>query len=243
VVTEALAIQVFPEDNGKDAFDTLCKLLSAALRRIEPHLDETRVRYEHGMSFHEFYRSTRPDDHGRKLTLARSIATHIALRHQPTVAVVHVDADLRWSDRDETHLCDNLRRFKKEIGTRVAAHLRVDADQLDRLLFLVPFWSIESWLYQNTQEALAICAEHHPRYRDAAETFKRWRDAPDRLDDEVHPKRQIYFGSKFNLRLAGGLPARRLEELGLSFSRALRDARASALAGYLPELRHPWARG
>jgi len=67
-------------------------------------------------------------------------------------------------------LCENVRRFNEEVRARVEALLlrRGRTSALERLALLVPFWSVESWLFQNTSEALRICQEHHPRYAYAA---------------------------------------------------------------------------
>jgi len=67
-------------------------------------------------------------------------------------------------------LCENVRRFNEEVRARVEALLlrRGRTSALERLALLVPFWSVESWLFQNTSEALRICQEYHPRYAYAA---------------------------------------------------------------------------
>lgn len=246
MVSTRLSLLVFTEDMGSDAHDTLAEIARKLLFLLEPGLDRDRVEFppespeaRAGMGFNA-YKSRVPRDEHKRVDLARAIARHLLTDDLLTAVIVHIDADRRWSDRDTEHGCDNLRCFHELILPRVrhilAAHH--SAERLDRLIFLVPYWSIESWLYINCREALRICDATHPRYAAAVPHFTAWQSTPDILDEVERPKDLVAFGSRFNLRLAQSLPARRLHELGRSFAHAVETARSSALAGMLPALRH-----
>jgi hypothetical protein len=162
------------------------------------------------------------------------------------VVFVHIDADGPWSTRDQTHLCDNARRFTKEIVHRVAGFLAADArrtqrdetHRLQQIALLVPFWTLESWLFQNTREALRICQD--PKYRDDAQHFELWQRSPHLLDEHERPKTTIRFGAKYNLRLASeGFPAGRLHQLGLSFTAAVEAARPALAPLLAAHTHHP----
>jgi len=93
-------------------------------------------------------------------------------------------------------------------------------DRLRRLLALVPTYSVESWLYQNTREALAICAESHRSAH--AETIRSWEADRGLLDEQSRPKDSYCLGSTHNLRPAfGSFPAAEVHAAKKSFFAAV----------------------
>lgn len=66
--------------------------------------------------------------------------------------------------------------------------------------------------------------EHHPRYASAVPQFEAWSRSPAALDEQERPKRAVGFHDRYNLDLAEGLPAGRLQRLGLSFAETLTRA-------------------
>lgn len=227
-----LAVLVLTEDTGNDAHATVCAVARKLLRLIEPGLDERHLHFDQadelaraGMNF-TCYKSSNPRDYAKKVTLAQAIARHLLTDERDTAVLVHVDADGPWSTRDEVHLCANARRFSEEIVRRVAALLEQQRQphRLDQIALLVPFWTLESWLYQNTREALRLCQD--PKYRDDTRHFELWQQSPHLLDEHERPKDTVRFGAKYNLDLASkGFPAGRLHQLGLSFAAAVEAAR------------------
>jgi hypothetical protein len=89
--------------------------------------------------------------------------------------------------------------------------------RMSRLKQVVPFYSIEAWLFQNTQEAIRLCQEHHGG-RDAAR-FQQWEQDRAALDEVLKPKAEVCLGAKHNLELASnGFPAREARAAGKSFA-------------------------
>ncbi|MCY1011916.1 hypothetical protein OV079_41515 [Nannocystis pusilla] len=215
------------EDTGDDAHAVVKSLVEKMLFLVEPGLDSKRLKYPRaderarkGMGFN-CYKSRSPRDYAKKLLLAEAIVTHLLRSEGSALVFVHVDGDRRWSERDPEHLCENVYRFDEEILARVRAildrHGRVDV--IDRIIHVVPFWSVESWLFQNTEEALRILAETRPRYDEALARSEQWQRQPHLLDEQVRPKDEVAFQAKYNRRLAETrFPARRVNELGLSFA-------------------------
>jgi hypothetical protein len=253
VVRPRLAIRVFTEDMGSDAHDTIAEITRKLLFLLEPRLDRHRVEFPPDDPNHpdsrsvrvamgsNAYKSRAPRDHKRRVDLARAIASHLLTEDVLTAVIVHVDADRRWRDRDDEHGCENLRSFREVILPLVAHTLssRQRLDRLCRLILLVPFRSIESWLFTNCREALAICEETHPRNASAVQHFIAWQTAPEALEDgDKQPKDLVALGSRYNLRLARTLSARHLYELGRSFTHTVDAARLSAVADMLPALCH-----
>lgn len=162
--------------------------------------------------------------HRRLVEIARVVATKIM---SPTGYVfLHIDADRRWSER-EKNPSENLRRYQEDIRLHVERH--VDAlltrqnraeDKpavLSRLCLLSPYYSIESWLLQNTVVAKSLCHKHH-RGRDV-EKFEAWERDRGQLDEVYKPKEATCLGAGKNHELASaGFPARAVHEAGKSFT-------------------------
>lgn len=241
-----LSVLVLTEDTGEDAHATVSAVARKLLLLLEPGLDVKRISFSRadergraGMGFN-CYNSSNPRDHGKKVSLAQAIATHLLIADLPTAVFVHIDGDGPWSGRHPEHLCDNVRCFNDDIRERVRALLvrRGCSERLEHLALLVPFWSIESWLFQNTRVALELCRKH-PRYASAVPLFEAWRDTPAALDEYERPKNAVSFGSKFNQELAESeFPAGRLQRLGLSFADTLERVGSPALRRVLASLMH-----
>ncbi|HEY8378709.1 MAG TPA: hypothetical protein VIK91_19590 [Nannocystis sp.] len=238
MVAQPLAVLLLTEDTGDDAHAVIAAVVKKVLLLMEPSLDLGRLvfaradeRARAAMGFN-CYKSRNPRDYDKKLRLAQAVASHLLREDCPTAVFVHIDADRRWSARDPEHLCDSVFCFQQEIVERVRSILaaRGAAEKIEHLALLVPFWSVESWLFQNTEEALRICAETHPRHESAVSLFERWRVHPEELDEQKEPKELVSFGAKYNRRLAeNGFPAKRLRQLGLSFAHAVERAERSRL--------------
>ena len=198
---QSLSVLVLTEDTGSGAHDVLVALLRKLFYLLDPQIDLSLVSFERGPRFNDFYKGTRVRDYDRQLNVAKVIANSLLGGAKPTIVVVHVDADRGWSDRCGEHGCDNLQAFRRRITARVAALLdgKGMVTHLDRLLEVIPFWCIESWLFQNSQEAQKICDELGNVA--ASEQITAWQNAPHRLDDVVRPKTQITLGAKYNLRV------------------------------------------
>ncbi|MBK9752987.1 MAG: hypothetical protein IPO88_05660 [Nannocystis sp.] len=247
----ALRLLLLTEDTGEQAFATQRALAEKMLHlvaegcaihqvRFEPGDERTRV----GMGFNA-YTSTNKDDYRKKVDLAGAIATHLLRDDIAGFVLIHIDGDRRWSERgaDARSLCANRAKFETSIVSRVSEtlHQKHRPELLERLLYAVPCWSIEAWLYQNSVELLAICAEHFPRHERDVELLREWRGDPARLDEEERPKdRAQTVQDRFNARLARSLPGRKVYDLGLSFAACVDGLKGcGALNVALESLRYP----
>ena len=89
---------------------------------------------------------------------------------------------------------------------------------MKRLIPLAPFYSIESWLYQNTAVARRICNENGCKQH--FEQFEEWERDRGQLDEMVKPKSRDFccLGSQNNRRLAEeNFPAEAALDAGKSF--------------------------
>jgi hypothetical protein len=137
-----------------------------------------------------------------------------------------------WRDRDSS---ENTEKFKELIWEKVRliiqmplekqANGKTDAASIDaqarqrmeRLKQVVPFYSIEAWLFQNIREAIRLCETHHSG-RDVMK-FRAWEQERSALDEVMKPKEAVCQGAKHNLTLASqGFPAREARGAGKSFA-------------------------
>jgi hypothetical protein len=170
--------------------------------------------------------------HRRIVEIARTVATKIM---SPTgYVLIHIDADRLWSEQ-EKNPSENLRRYVEDICLHVERHVddllmkqgRTEdkAEVLSRLCLLSPYYSIESWLLQNTVVARNLCRKHH-RGRDVGK-FDKWEQNRGLLDDVYQPKNATCLGAGRNHELAStGFPSRAVYAAGKSFKESVDRLRA-----------------
>jgi hypothetical protein len=99
--------------------------------------------------------------------------------------------------------------------------------RLRRLFPVVPFYSIEAWLFQHTEVAVRLCRERY-QGRDVGQ-FEEWRQARTALDDVAKPKEAVCLKAAHNLECAGaGYPAQKVFEAGRSYAACVERLRACA---------------
>jgi hypothetical protein len=96
------------------------------------------------------------------------------------------------------------------------------AERLARLRLLVPFYSIEAWLYQNTREAARLCDEDG--CKQCKPTLEAWARERASLDNVSRPKEKLCLRDKYNTRLAAaGFPADEVFAADASFTKAVTE--------------------
>ncbi|MDO9019244.1 MAG: hypothetical protein Q8S73_26020 [Deltaproteobacteria bacterium] len=229
------SLLVLTEDSGRDAHATVVAVLKRMLRLVvddyqthqlgfEPR-DEAAQRGLRGSR----WKSTETRDHADVTTLLRSIATKLG--RDDGFVFFHVDGDRPWTERATS---ENRAKFESIVRSRVhqlLCHmLRIPADEAERrmrrLFVVLPFYSIESWLYQHTDVGVRLCREHYEG-RDV-EVFEGWRLDRAALDDVVKPKQRVCIRADHNLALTGpGYPAEAVDDAGRSYSATVATLRAS----------------
>lgn len=240
-----LSILLLTEDSGAESFATFQRLVKELLKQVDEYVQtqpdklafEPMRNKEALQALHaNVWKSDKPRDHGKRVELVRTLATQVLLENG--WAFFHFDGDRAWKDRDSS---ENRAKFKELIWEKVrllvrmtleeqekkaggkAAPAAIDAratQRMERLKQLVPFYSIEAWLFQNTQEAIRLCHTHYSG-RDV-ERFQGWEQDRPALDEVLKPKEAVCLGAKHNLDLASnGFPARELRAAGKSFAAAV----------------------
>ena len=186
-----LSILVLTEDGSSDAFDVVRALVKKMLLLVDEHAQTHRVQIDPANDGAKramrgnLWKSSRPADHKHKVDLTRAIATQLLQANNAGFVVFHVDGDRRWSEHGSS---ENLAKFdayrtsiqrtidelafrQRPVNPDTASRRKAAA--IGRLLLLVPFYSIESWLYQNVEEAIRICGTELRCGRHVAE-LKAW---------------------------------------------------------------------
>lgn len=230
-----LAFFLLTEDHSDDAFATVQALLRRMLFLVAPQHDPRRLSFApstddaraamRGNGW-RCVRSKNTRDQRKAIDLRRTLATHLL---QDCFVVVHIDGDVAFSDPEGSA---NLRDFDTLLRPGILLLLKDQADRIDRLLLFAPYYSIESWLYQNTAEAHRVYAEHHdrhPRAKQDREKLARWAADRTQLDELLKPKDELIIGAGFNRRLAEtAYPAQAVAGAERSFHQTVERLRACA---------------
>lgn len=201
-----LSILIVTEDSAGDAPDTVRLLVRHALLILNPACQTHQIVFETSgepAAKANLWKSRSPRSHSERIKLYRRIAGHLAQCEQPSFVVMHIDADEPWSN---LHKSNNVECFNTILRTGVRNALmfrRKDLDaerEIRRLIPLVACYSIESWLYQNTETLVEACKDRG-RYTDAS-LARQWAIDRTALDELIRPKESVCVGSEINLKLA-----------------------------------------
>jgi hypothetical protein len=220
------SLLILTEDGAATGHATIVEVVKRMLRLIVPDYQTHRLGFEpKDEQAQRAVQGTRwkneTPKHYAELNLAlRTIATKLG--RADGFVLFHIDGDRRWSDRASS---ENQPKFDTIVVDRVRKLLRgrpgttpEDAEiRLRRLLPILPFYSIEAWLFQHTEVAVGLCRDKY-QGRDV-DKFEAWRQDRTALDDEDKPKEAVCFGSAHNLECAGsGYPAQDVFDSGRSYA-------------------------
>ncbi len=188
-------IVVLTEDKHLEPLRALVRVM---LRLIAPHHNEKRIDIADGppdareAAQANLGKSRRTGGHQRRVAIARAIATEI---FTPTNFVFyHVDADRCFSSPAEPKPENVL--FVDDILVAVRQHIeglkqhhgdtRSTDEVLNRVCRLLPYYSIEAWLFQNTRIGRELCLKHHRGQH--VGVFDAWERNRQQLDEIEKPK-------------------------------------------------------
>jgi hypothetical protein len=222
-----LSLLVLTEDSGADGHATVTALVKKMLgllvqgygaHRIEwvPRTEEAR-RAMSGTAW-------KSNERGRRVDLHQIIAGKLLESNPSGFVLFHVDGDRTWTDRASS---ENVAKLDQVTRTRVEQHvtavlgkrdrLAEKDERMARLLPLIPFYSIESWVLQNGAEGRRLCEESGCGRH--VETFATWEKDRTLLDDVQRPKDATCLRDRHNAELAGAdFPAQAVFDAGRSFA-------------------------
>jgi hypothetical protein len=230
------------EDSGKYGDLTVRALSEHIFRVLVPNCRLDLVRFEpedqerlRGLVRGNLWKSTRAEDRRVRVDLISRIATKIAEK-RPGFVIFHIDGDRPWANQDDSEnrlkamlllMKPVLKLIKKRNKPYNGTHL----------IFMMPFYSIEAWLYQNDRRAIEILHEKYAGSHVAI--FEEWASDRTLLDEVVKPKEGTPLRDGHNLELAGeAFPAGEIFVAGKSFSACVeRFRRCDGLLTALKESR------
>jgi len=231
-LTKRISIMVLTEDSGYDAYDTVLTLVKEMLKLLVPDVHTHRIHFT-PLKEENARRAMRGTDWKSTKALLqpsiklliRSIITE--LLKDDGFVLYHIDGDCPWSEQASS---ENVSTFQKcmsqPIEAGVLEHLQKNQragefeERMKRFRLLVPFYSIEAWLYQNTREAQHLCTEQGCGR--CLEKVATWEQARASLDEVLRPKEELCLRSKHNAHLASsGFPTREVFDANASFTSAV----------------------
>jgi hypothetical protein len=231
-----LSVLILTEDSGTKAFETFRALAKELLKQVDEYVQTNKISFEPVrnelalQALHaNIWKSTKPRDRQKRVELIRTVATQVMM--EDGWVLFHFDGDRAWGARDSS---ENVEKFQTLVSASVrelvvlkltelrdgstpqAIEARAHA-RLTRLKTVVPFYSIEAWLFQNTHEAIRLSQESYGG-RDV-EQFQSWAQDRTALDEVLKPKETVSLGAAHNLDLASnGFPTREVHAAGKSFA-------------------------
>jgi hypothetical protein len=242
--TPALVCRLYSEDSAdaKRDFGALEQIVRGMLLLVEEHARARRIDFKPiaGRVSGPCWKSARSKEVGtrqKRTTLLQNIATELVRGH---VVFFHVDGDCIWKEHKRAPVRGELERFRRDLRA-VAAHAQIgslDESILDdAFIAVVPFYSIESWLYACTEQ---LCL----RTSDAKELERiaEWAADLRKLDEVPKIKRELSIQDRCNHELAPHIPAAALCAAGKSYADTVERVRKSARvqAGLAETLRRDW---
>lgn len=243
-----ISIFVFAEDRSDES---LVALIKAVLRDIDPscRVDEQVIDFQRPeREYRDLARGNayKGASHDRLVRLHNYILGILA--QDLGFVVFHADGDRIYEHR---HTSENVAKYERRIRAPIASILE-DTDlrsrprrrerrappptptisvqeRLAKLFLFAPFYSIEAWLYQNTELAARLCRENASCTHKCIERLNQWRTDRGALDEVDKPKQLLCFQDKHNAALASaGYPIAAVIAAGKSLHDAVRPMRECA---------------
>jgi hypothetical protein len=229
------SLLIITEDSGADGHATIVAVVKRMLQLVVPDYQTHRLGFEPKDAQAQRalqgtgWKSKDPKTHADRATALRTIATKLGRKEG--FVLFHIDGDRTWAERRSS---ENVELFKTRVVELVRKLLvqsgrsvQEAETRLLRLFPVVPFYSIEAWLFQHTEVAIRLCRDRY-QGRDIGR-FEAWRQDRAALDDVKEPKEEVCLKSLHNLECAGpGYPAQAVFEAGRSYTECVVRLRGCA---------------
>lgn len=239
-----LVCRLYSEDraDAKREFGTLEQIVRGMLLFVEEHARSKRIDFKPiaARVSGPCWKSARSKETGtrrNRTLLLQNIATELARGH---VVFFHVDGDCIWKEHRRAPVWDDLERFRQNLRAVAAQHKIGHLDENlvnEAFLAVVPFYSIESWLF--------ACTEQLRRHTSDPEDLKciaAWAADLGALDEVHRIKLTLSIEDQRNHELARHIPAAALFAAGKSYADTVERVRKSPRiqAGLAETLRRDW---
>lgn len=226
MVGDRVKVLIITEDTGKDSFEVLKNLVNSILKNIlddyQSHLIEFKQverAYNSALSGNR-WKQEKPHKDPKLARAVTAFKKYLAQHIMKKNAFVfwHIDGDIKWSQFTGGKECDNIKRlnsFIEKVLMGIAIHKKDQAPPRpdSHFLKLLPFYSIEAWLYQNSTALQAINED----------TSDIQAVPPSGLDDILKVKVDFKIKAKYNLQLSKSFPFQKVYALEKSFHHTVEE--------------------
>ncbi len=182
-------------ERGHAAVKTLLK----RLLKSEPEALPAKLR----VATPPHWASNKTGEREARIELAKLIATRLG---EGAWVVFHYDGDMAWASRKKsTREKDFDRAWRVSVRSLALAVKRPLPDEaMLRLVEMVPYYSIEAWLYRALGHTRSLCDQHCARAHVAPShsLLDDWHADPGRLDEALKPKDALCIRDEHNAALA-----------------------------------------
>lgn len=252
-----MRLYIFTEDSGGDGAKTVEQMVLHMLKCVDPeeHLDTSACKMERVHLSSD--RANRMILHANGWKSPKHKYLPELIRHLTDIilmpnafAFFHFDADCHWSSvheptgRVNLDESENWSKFEEvviqKVITKIEGHKYSYANARravsEKLFRLIPFYSIESWLFQNIEHAQTLKIKDEDTNH-----FANWDGDPCLIDDFLQPKKRISLCDAHNLALATtAYPVQKVYEARRSFWWSVKQMEGSwALRCALETTRRP----
>lgn len=217
------SILISTEDGGKRATSVVESIVRKILGFLDPNFRSNRFQFVPSTDIaarSNAWKCCTTGGYNEKIKFYRALATQVAQSGPHGFVVVHIDADTVWAKRAKSQ---NWQRFTNDllIGVRQQLQAPGTIQNIDalmaRVIPMIPHYSIEAWLYQNSKVAADACLKRNNL--EHARQVNAWKANRGALDEVYKPKETLCIGSRLNESLAqGGFPTSEVYNAGKSFS-------------------------
>jgi hypothetical protein len=242
ITTSCLSILVWSEDHAPDAYETVRALAKKMLTLVDPVCRTNRVEFEHLNTEAaralkgSRWKSTSRRDLPKLVGLRRAIASKLVESTADIAGFVffHVDGDTSWAEHAASEQPEKFAALAAAVEKLVADDLARKGRSAEvhtimgRFRALMPFHSIEAWLFQNTVELTHVCRASCGRHVTLIQEWAAHRGRLDELAGSDQPKKQVdCVRSEDRIALAStAYPAHAVYEAGKSYAATVDDLRS-----------------
>jgi len=161
--------------------------------------------------------------------ILRSPSRRAWLRNPSNLVLFHIDGDIPWSQGEGGTRGPNLEAFERKLKPAMEAVLamRQQSDCLERFMLVVPYYSIEAWIFQNLEEAKALYMRHYPHGHEAVRLLEHYEGNRSDLEEACDLKERFRLLSQHRLHLVlTRWPSRKALNTRRSFALAVERLRA-----------------
>lgn len=244
-----VSIAVLTEDSAKDAYEVVQCLLRAMLKLVDQQAslyDKKRIELKPSVDPEkQAMRGNMWQAHTSRearILIQRYIERQVRRHDAIGFVIIHVDGDRPYHQSKVGTESHNQQRLENDIISKVRISLQDQPSLLERIMIIVPFYSIESWLYQNIREALRLLDLHYRSHDGDRRQFQHWQNNRHELDEVSRPKELVSIHARFNRELAcQNFPAQQVYDVEKSFHKSVERLRACrALIAALESTRSQW---